>query len=236
MPETPTRPGTRSCWSIFAHPLDTLDSLRHRPRWLLPLLAAAAAAAASNLYVLRRVGLMRLVDAAAAGGALLDAEGLRESVLERQARILAFQAATAFAGPFLTAFSTAAVFWLILVLFGRDIPWKRVLAVVAHVWLLTVGIREGMKVLAITWIADTGRFDIGNPLATNPAFFFRASSPAVQKTLSSLDAITFLGLALLVAGLVRVCPGLPRAHAALAVILPWVIYVGGMVIAPAYMR
>ncbi|MBN2337015.1 MAG: hypothetical protein JXP48_00630 [Acidobacteria bacterium] len=236
MPEKPTGPGARSCWSIFAHPLDTLDSLRHHPRWLLPLLAAAVAAAASNLYVLRRVGLMRLVDAAAAGGALLDAEGLRENVLEHQAQIHAFQAATAFAGPFVTALPTAAVFWLMLVLFGRDIPCNRVLAVVAHVWLLTVGIREGMKVLAVTWIADTGRFDIGNPLATNPAFFFRPSSQAALRALVSLDAITFLGMTLLVAGLVRVCPGLPRTHAALAVVLPWVIYVGGMVIAPAYMR
>lgn len=236
MPEAPTRPAPRSCWSMFAHPLDTLDSLRHRPRWLLPLLAAAVAAAASNLYVLRRVGLMRLVEAAAAGGTLLDAEGMRENVLAHQAGIHAFQAATAFAGPFVTAFPTAAVFWLMLTLLGRDIPWTRVLAVVAHVWLLTVGIREGMKVLAVTLIADPARFDLGNPLATNPAFFFHPSSPAALKTLSSLDAVTLMGMTLLVAGLVRVCPGLSRRSAALAVVLPWGIYVGGMVIAPAYIR
>lgn len=236
MPEKPTGPGPRSCWSMFAHPLDTLDSLRHRPRWLLPLLAAAVAAAASNLYVLRRVGLMRLVEAAAAGGTLLDAEGMRENVLAHQAGIHAFQAATAFAGPFVTAFPTAAVCWLMLTLLGRDIPWTRVLAVVAHVWLLTVAIREGLKVLAVTLIADPARFDLGNPLATNPAFFFHPSSPAALKTLSSLDAITLLGMTLLMAGLVRVGPGLSRRSAALAVVLPWLVYVGGMVIAPAYLR
>lgn len=221
-----------SFWSMFASPVATLESLRDRPQWLIPVLLSATLCVAVNFYVIRRIGLVRLINAAAQAKAVIDPQAAIQNALAHRSEILTFQALTTFVSSFVTVLVIAKVLWLLLTLFGWDILFKKILGIVAHVKLLSVVIRECMLALTVTLIRDLNTLDLRNPLATNPAFFFRPTSPAAYRTLSSLDVITLMEISLLIVGLTKVCPRLSLWAASLLVVIPWTIYVGATLLLP----
>jgi hypothetical protein len=226
-------PSTISSWSMFFSPLITLDSLREKPRWLLPILVSAIVSAAVNFYIIQHIGLVHIIEALSRNKALIDPQGAMENAIARQNQILGIQAGIAFIGPILIALAIATVLWLLLILFGYTVPWKKGLAVVAHANMLSIVLRECMTALTVTLIADTSKFDMNNPLATNLAFLLKPVSPAAFRALSSLDVITFMNMALIIFGLTKMCTNLSKVNASMIVGIPWMIYVGGMLVAPA---
>jgi hypothetical protein len=218
--------------AMFASPLATLDALRERPRWLSPLLLSAAASTAANLYVVQRIGLARLIEAAAQTNAIIDPQGAVESVLAHQGRILCFQAASVAVNVFVLALVAAKVLWLLLTLFGFDIEYKKILAVVAHANMLPAILRACMLAITAAVIQNVQALDLRNPLATNIAFFLRPASPAAFHILSSLDAMTLSSIGLLIVGLRRVCSNLSALWASLMVLVPWMMYVGVTLLTP----
>ena len=74
--------------------------------------------------------------------------------------------------------------------------------------------------------------DLRNPLATNPAFFYRAGSPVVQRLLSSLDLVTLLQISLISLGLSRITTRLSFRKAFALVMIPWGIYTAATVLLP----
>jgi hypothetical protein len=123
---------------------------------------------------------------------------------------------------------------LVLTLCGQDIPFKNILAAVAYVVALSVIVRQCLLALTATLIRDLSTFDLRNPLATNPAFFLQPTSPVAQRLLSSLDVITIVTIGLLIVGLTKVCDRLSRRAASLAVIIPWMTYVGVTLLIPSF--
>lgn len=218
--------------SMFSSPSATLDSLRGRPQWFYPLLLAATCSVAVNFYVIRRIGLIRLIGAALQGNAAIDPLAVLESALARKAEILFFQGLSAFAGTFLTAFVVAKVLWLILTVIGQDVLFKKVLAVVAHVTMLTVVIRELMLALTATVMRNLENLDLRNPLATNLAFFLHSRSSIVFRLLSSLDLITFTNIFLLALGLSKISNRLSFRTAFILVFIPWGVYTGASLLLP----
>jgi hypothetical protein len=231
MAATKSKPDT--FWSMFTRPVATLDSLREQPRWFYPILLSALISAAVNLYLIQRVGLGPLINAVAQAETAIDQESLVQNAMSHRHQILFFQSAATFAGAFVIAFMTAKVLWLLLTLFGYDIPFKKTLAVVAHANMLSVILRESMIALAATIIRDPGAFDLRNPLATNAAFFLRPTSTVLFRILVSLDMITVMNIGLLVIGLTKVAPKLSVRAASMTVIIPWVTYVGATLLIPA---
>jgi len=215
-----------SLWSMFVQPLSTLDSLRERPRWFYPALISGIVSGAVNLYVIQRIGLVRLIEMTANAKAMIDPQVILRNALEHTIQILCFQALSMLASSLFVALATATVLWLLLTLCGYDMTLKQGLAVVAHVNLLTVFLRECMMMLTASFIHDPNQFDINNPLATNPAFFLKPASPVVVKLVGSLDVITFINIALLIIGLTKVCRKLPVRTASALVVIPWTVYIG----------
>jgi hypothetical protein len=215
-----------SFWSMFVRPISTLDSLREQPRWLFPILISGIISAAVNLYVIQRIGLNRLIEATTNAKAMIDPQAILQNALDHKTQILFFQALSTFVGAFLVALVTAMILWLLLTVCGYNVSFKQGLAVVVHVNLLSVVLREGMMMLAASFIHDVNQFDLNNPLATNIAFFVKPASPAILKLLSSLDVITFINMTLLIVGMTKVCRKLPIKAASLMVLGPWMIYIG----------
>jgi hypothetical protein len=218
-----------SFWSIFVRPLATLDSLRERPHWLYPVWVSGIVSVAANLYVIRRIGLVRMIEASIHAESIIDPQTVLQNALEHQLQILCFQAFSTLLGSFIIALGTATILWLLLTSCGYDMSFKKGLAVVAHVNLLFVVLKEFMRVLTVLLIQDMNRLDLSNPLATNLAFFVRTASPAVLRLLTSLDVITFANMALLIVGLTKVCGKLSVKTASVMVIGPWIIYLGAAV-------
>jgi hypothetical protein len=148
--------------------------------------------------------------------------------------MLFFQGLSTFAGTFLTAFVVAKVLWLILEVIGEDLSFKSVLAVVAHVTMLMVIIRQSMLALSATVMPNLENLDLRNPLATNLAFFLHPHSPVIFRLLSSLDLITLANIWLLALGLSRMSGRLSMRAACVLVAVPWTVYVGASLLLPAF--
>ena len=219
--------------SMFSCPSATLSCLKEQPRWFHPLLLAATFSAAVNFYVIHQVGFLRLISAALQVSAAIDPRASVDNALAHKSQIIFFHGLSTFAGTFLTAFVVAKVLWLILEVIGEDLPFKRVMAVVAHVTMLMVVIRESMLALTVTVMPNLENLDLRNPLATNLAFFFHPSSPAAFRLLASLDVVTFANILLLALGLSRVSNRLSFHAACILVIVPWAVYVGASLLLPA---
>jgi hypothetical protein len=223
-----------SLWSMFTNPVITLESLRDRPRWLVPVLVSATFSVAVNLYVVRRIGLARLINAAGHSSAVIDPQAAMQSALAHQDLILTFQAASTFVSSILTILVIAKVFSLALTLCGQDTSFKTILATVAYVLALSAIVRQSLLALTATLIQDLDTLDLRNPLATNLAFFLRPSSPVALRILSALDVITIVTIALLVVGLTKVCDRLSPRAASLVVVVPWMAYVGATLLIPSF--
>jgi len=221
-----------SFWVMFISPLGTLDSLRERPRWIYAVLLSAIISVAANSYIIERIGFVRLIESTFRAKAVIDPQGAMENALAHKGQILCFQAIATFVSPFFIALVTATVLWLLLTLFGHDLPFKKSLAVVAHANMLSIILRECMIVLTASIIRDAGAFNLRNPLATNIAFFLHPASPSLFRALASLDVITFMNMALLITGLTRVCARLSVKAASMIVVIPWAIYVGATLLIP----
>lgn len=226
-------PKPASFWSMFIRPQATLDALQQHPRWFYPTLTAALLSAAVNYYAIQSIGFARLIAAVSKNQGYLDLEATIENALAHKSQILAVQAATAFLSPFVMALAIATVLWLLLTLLGHDIPWKKHLAIAAHANMLATVIQEIMIALTVFLIPDPGGFDLGNPLATNIAFFIKPQSPALLRLFHSLDLLTFLNMALLILGLTRLCPKLSLRSAIMLVAIPWMAGIGGLVLVPS---
>jgi hypothetical protein len=233
--QRPAAPGFRppAFGSMFSRPAATLDSLREQPRWFYPLLVAAVYSAAVNFYVIWRIGLQRLMNASLQANVSVDPQAVLESALAHKTMILFSQGLASFAGTFVTAFVVAKVLWLILTVIGQDLYFRKVLAVVAHVTMLTVVIRQSMLAVTATVIPSLDNLDIRNPLATNLAFFLHPKSPLLFRLLSSFDLITFTNILLLGLGLNRVSNRLSFRTACILVLVPWGVYTGASLLMPA---
>ena len=226
--------GPASFWSMFTSPVATLESLRERPAWLVPVLASAIFSMAINLFVVRRVGFARLINAAGHSSVVIDPQAAMQSALAHQNLILVFQATSTFMGSFLTILVIAKTISLVLTLCGQNTTFKQILAAVAHVVALSVIVRQSLLALTAALIRDLNTLDLRNPVATNPAFFLQMKSPAAQRLLSALDVITIVPIGLLITGLTKVCDRLSRRAASLAVIIPWMTYVGVTLLIPTF--
>jgi hypothetical protein len=216
-------------WSMLMRPLSTLDSLRERPRWFFPVLVSGIISVAANLYIIQRIGLVRMIEGSIDAKAMIDPQTILQNALEHQGQILLFQALSAFAGSFLVALGTATILWLLLTLCGYEMSFRQGLAVVGHVHLFFTVLRECMMVLTASFVRDMNRFDLNNPLATNIAFFVQTASPVALRILTSLDVLVFANMALLIVGLTKICGKLSVKTASMLVIGPWTVYLGAAI-------
>jgi len=212
-------------WGIFVSPVRTFGSLCEQPRWFVPLAFAAAFSMAVDYYATSHIGFESLVRGVAKSAGTLDPEGMVQNALAHKIQILAIQSAGSFLGVFATAMIVALILWLLVLGVGGEVKFKSVLAVLGHVNLGYLVVRQSMLALSVSLCRDPASFDLRNPLATNVGFFVQSSSPITARILSSLDLVTFTAEVLVVIGLTKVSPGLSRATSCVIVFLPWSLFV-----------
>jgi hypothetical protein len=218
-------------WPMLIKLLKT-PSFQEHPRWLFPILVSGILSALVNFYVIQKIGFIRMIQAVTQEKAIIDSKGVLENALTNKNQILIIQAATSFIGPFLIALVVATVLWLLLVLLGHNVPFKTNLAIAAHANMVAVVLKELMLIVTVMIIPDITNLDLNNPLATNLAFFFKPLSPTLLRLFSNLDALTFLNMAMIIVGINRACPKLSQGAATLIIGIPWVLYLGCILLTP----
>lgn len=216
---------------MLTNPAAAFGRLKVQPAWFPPLLFASVFSVGVNLYVLGRIGLVRMMRAAIEANAAFDSEQALHAALARKNMILSIQSISTAAGTVLTAVAAAVFLWLVLAAAGEETPFRRVLAVVAHVTMLAAVLKGSMLALTVTVMGDSATLDLRNPLATNLAFVLRPDSPTAQRLLASLDLIVMMQLALLALGLAKISDRLSLKKSWLLVAVPW----GGYVVATSFL-
>lgn len=211
-------------WFMFLDPVVTLESLRRHARVLAPLLIAATFGTAVNYYVVQRIGLRRLVEAAAVATGTFDKEAFIASALSNPGQLMAVQSASAFFGSILSVLALALLYYLLIVAAGADVTWKRVAAVVAHVTFATTAVRYSMVAMTAA-LGNPDAFRLQNPIGTNLGFYLAMDSKVLQRLMTAFDILTIAGLILTVIGLRKVSDQLPAGVASAVVFGPWVLYV-----------
>jgi hypothetical protein len=219
---------------MFTSPAATLAGIKDNPRWLVPLLVAAGYSLIVNLFVIQRIGFVRLMQAALQAGVSIDPQSVLDAAVARKTEILVFQGLSTCAGTLVTALVVSKVMWLILSLIGEDVSFKKVLSVEAHVVMLCAVLRGSMLAITASAIQDLNSFDLRNPLATNPGFFCRFGSPSVSRVMNALDLFTFAHILLLAVGLNKLTGRLSLRAAVILVTLAWGAYVGSTILLPAF--
>jgi hypothetical protein len=221
----PNRRSPMFYWQMFVNPVETLASLREIPRVFLPMITAAILATAVHYYVLYKVGLRTLMEAAIRATGSIDVDALVANAMVHRDEIVMTQAISAFLGLIVTVLLLALLYWLLVTVVGGDASYQRIVAVVAHVTLFTTVIKESMIALVLTVSRNPSSFNLKNPLGTNPAFYLRTASPALNRILLSADALTIAGIVLTIIGIRRVSSSLSTNATVAIVVIPWLVYV-----------
>jgi len=222
-------------WEMFVSPVATLQSLKERPRVLVPVLAASAWRTIVSYYVIYKIGLRTLLAASIRATASVDPDALLASAMQNKNQILMMQGASTFLGTAFGVFALALLYYLLVIAFGGDTTYKAVAAVVAHAIFFTTLVKQTMVGMVATLSRDPSSFNIQQPLGTNLAFFIDSNSRVVTKLMASFDILAIAGLVLSIAGLRAVSERFSTFAASAVVLLPWLVYVAARAFMPALM-
>jgi Yip1 domain len=218
-------------FGLYLEPGETFQRLRHRPNWLLPLAASLLLLGVSNFIVIERVGVVNILKTA------LKSNPQADQILQ-MAEQSSFTRMMMHTAPIVSVLfgtlATAAVLLLLLALSGEEANFQRVFCVVSYSFFAYAVVTAALAVLMVLVTSDGSKFDVRNPLASNPGFFLDPdnTNKFVYSLVSSLDVLSLWYLFLLTTGLSIVCPNLKSRKAAVLVFCVWFLYaVGKAVIA-----
>ncbi|MEW5978537.1 MAG: YIP1 family protein [Acidobacteriota bacterium] len=211
-------------WGIFLEPAAAFRQIAKHPTWFLPLLATLVLVLVFNIILIDRMGIGNIIRASMQGDPRADqlAELAEASSLSKVMLYVAPLVSTplfllAIAGLFLLAFSLS----------GKDVTFKKSLAVVCHSFFAYSVVSTFLMLLTVFFAGDLSQLDLRNPIASNLGFFLDPSDIGkfLYNVASSIDVLSLWMVFLLITGFVAVSSNL-RATTARAVVLSlWCAYV-----------
>lgn len=234
-----------SAWTrvigVVTAPIATFQKIAARPSWLLPAILTLVATMAMTAVMMPKLDLETAMrkQLAEAGGNLSS-----EQIDSQVAIGMKVGKAMAWVGPVVmtpVAFGLMAlIFWGTATMVGGRLRFIDSLAVVSHAWVpQVVAALLSIPVILSKTTIDPEEARGGSFLASHLGVLIdQAESPVGFAVLSSLDVFSFWTLALLGIGLAAVGK-LSRGSAAIAVGIPWVVWIvgkAGLSLLPALMK
>lgn len=210
-------------WAVIWRPVQTIRSEAPSGHFVFPLLTAGLVTAVVQVLVVEWLGFERLV-AAALQLQSIEAEGLLQVLQAQKLRVLSFQLAFQLAGEVTATLVGGTITWLLLTALGSQVFWQRIMTVCALAACFVAVVKQGMLLALVLLQKDPNLIRLGNPLATNPAFFFRGASVPWNLLLESLDLLKATEAALVIVGLRTLDPTAPLRRLVSAAVLPWVAW------------
>lgn len=226
---------------VLMAPVETFQRIAARPSWLLPLIVTIVAGLGVTALMMPKLDLETMLrEQLAEAGSSASAEQIDSQVetMTKVARV------TAWVGPFVLTPAAflflALVFWGTASIVGGQLRYKQSLAVVAHSWMpQVIASLLSIPVILSSESIDPEQAQGGHLLASHLGFLAdRDVSPVLHGLLSSFDVFSLWSLVLLGVGLAA-AGKLSRGAAAVAVLLPWLVWVvgkAGFAALPALMR
>jgi hypothetical protein len=218
-------------FGLFLEPRETFQKLRQSPNWLLPLAASLLLIGVGNFIVIEKVGIVNILKAALKSNP--QADQILQMAQESSFTRLMMHAAPVISVP-IGILVTAAILLLLLALSGEEANFQRVFCVVNYSFFAYAFVTTALAVSMVLVTTDGSKFDVRNPLASNPGFFLDPddANKFVYSLASSVDVLSVWYLFLLATGLSSVCPKLKSRKSAVLVFSAWFLYaIGKAVIA-----
>lgn len=228
-PPAPISP-VAALWGALVRPGETFRRLVEAPwTWVVfPLLLIAVLNVATSLAFTSRVDMRQLVRdqiQKSRFASQMSEEQIEEAAERAASRPRWITAAFAVVGLIVLVLFLAALFWLVLLAFGKEITFPRSLLAVGYAFLPAVV--SSLLFLLVLFVKDPNTLDVNNPLATNVAAFLDREETAkpLYALLKALDLFKFWILYLLSLGLAAAARCKASSTAATVGIL-YVLWVG----------
>jgi hypothetical protein len=202
-------------------PAETIESIRRRPDWGVPLTVILSIALLAGILISTRVDFRSL-----ARETMEMNPRTAELPADRVESMVGFTATTmrisTYLNPFIQAIAlliVAAVLQVSFRLFGGDTTFRQAFSVTLYSWIPRV--IKGVVGLAVLFSkSDLGIFDLQNPVMSNLGFLGDPkANPLLYAVLSSVDLFAIWSVILLVIGF-SVASRLSRGKSA-AIVFSW---------------
>ena len=219
-------------FGLYLEPRETFEKLRQHPNWLLPLAASLLLVGIGNFIIIENVGIENILKSALKGNP--QADQILQMAQESSFTRVMMHVAPIISVPF-GILATASILLLLLALSGEEANFQKVFCVVNYSFFAYALLTTALAVLMVLVTGDGSKFDVNNPLASNPAFFLdpESTNKAVYSLASSVDVLSIWYLFLLTTGLATVCGNLKSRKAVVLGVSAWLLYVVGKVIIAA---
>lgn len=230
-------PEVKGAWwrlqGIFLEPTRTFQFIRHEPNWVLPVAAAALIALSGSLFIVNTIGLRNIIEmqvTARSATQQMPPEQLDQIVDQalESPIVPIMMYASPVLGVLLVTLASAGIFLMILFLAGGESTFLRVFSVTGHTFFFYYLVYSGLSVVVILLTPDPTQTDLESPVRSNLGFLVsRRENPALYSAASSADLISFYHIYLLALGLSVVSQKTSFRTCLAAVVIPWLLYVGG---------
>jgi hypothetical protein len=218
-------------WNIFFSPADAL--VGGNKAWLLPLLATIVLVTLMSALILNLVGLEAITRAQLESNPSLAEQLGPERIvqLSREAGQSVARKVMSYAMPPVAVpvvmLIVSGVLLGIYMMSGSATTFSTVFTATAWSWYAVSLVSTILTAVVLFSAPDYEGLDFQNLVALNPTMFIERDSVSkpVYSLLSSLDLLTFYGMALLALGVSKLSRGITFGKSAGVVIAGWIIWV-----------
>jgi hypothetical protein len=192
--------------AIFYNPAAVFESLNVRPAWVVVLLLLTLVGLGVQYVVIHRLGVENIILQGLKMNPMLagqktDAE-LQEMASQAASRGGSF---SFYLGPifyWILIPLVAGLFYLLAIMFGAEIPYKKFLSLLAHTFWMYALATSIVLIAVIFLTGDPSTIDLQNAVQANLGMVFtKADHPVLHSLGASIDLFTFWHLSVLALGI-----------------------------------
>lgn len=195
--------------NTFVAPSKTFTDIRRNPSWWVPTVILAIIAFAVSMVMARKVDFSDVVRESIQNSPRASqfeqmSPEQRERAYEQGAAVAKFMVYLSFLFPIVAVVLFAAVLMGIFNFgFGTTLDYKHALAITAYGQL--PGVVTAVLLVIVLMTVDISTFNLQNPLATNPAYFFDPSNAQHYwyRLLQKFDVIRIWSIGLMALGVAK---------------------------------
>lgn len=179
----------------YTAPSKTMADLRRNASWWVPWLLVSIVSIAFCFTVDKRIGWGQVMETQIQSSPK-NAEKMDAMAPEQRAKIMKYQETGArvmgYASPVTVLLAMVITSGVLLGIFnfgfGAKLRFSELMGVTAYSYLPSI--LNTLLIILIMFFVEAERFDIKNPLATNPGYFVPSSMPFLRGTLGAFDVFT----------------------------------------------
>jgi hypothetical protein len=214
-------------WMSFTSPGEVFADIRTKPTWLLCLVLMLLLGVAIQFIVMPHLDMEATIRAQLGERAEGISDEQIDEIVEGQQKFARFGPVMALViGPIAWAIM-AAIFMVMLKIVGSEIDFKKTLSTSLHAYWPPSLVLSILTAVLIQGVGKVPRDELVNVVKAHPAAFLSPDAPGwLAGAASTFSVFNIWTVILLIVGF-RIVGGVSTGRAAVAALVPWLVWVGG---------